>query len=275
MIVTPKWLYDRLGEVIVLDARFDLFDEKKGKQAYRAEHLPGALFIDMVEEMADKRIQGAGRHPLPTPEDMARMFARKGISKDSKVVIYDDQNGGIAAARAWWMLEFLGNNNAAILDGGIQAWKNSGYPTTDEVKLPQETEFEPHVKEDWLVSAEQVKNKLGSAVLIDSRSRERYQGEQEPLDPKAGHIPGALNYPWGGVLRQDGNWKSTEELVQHFAALPRDQEVIVYCGSGISACPNVLALKRAGFKQVTLYAGSWSDWSSRSGYPVETGHPSQ
>ncbi|WP_263707176.1 sulfurtransferase [Shouchella tritolerans] len=275
MIVTPKWLYDRLGEVIVLDARFDLFDEKKGKQAYRAEHLPGALFIDMVEEMADKRIQGAGRHPLPTPEDMARMFARKGISKDSKVVIYDDQNGGIAAARAWWMLEFLGNNNAAILDGGIQAWKNSGYPTTDEVKLPQETEFEPHVKEDWLVSAEQVKNKLGSAVLIDSRSRERYQGEQEPLDLKAGHIPGALNYPWGGVLRQDGNWKSTEELVQHFAALPRDQEVIVYCGSGISACPNVLALKRAGFKQVTLYAGSWSDWSSRSGYPVETGHPSQ
>ncbi|MFP7286600.1 sulfurtransferase [Shouchella clausii] len=275
MIVTPKWLYDRLGEVIVLDARFDLFDEKKGKQAYHAEHLPGALFIDMAEEMADKRIQGAGRHPLPSPEDMAQMFAKKGISKDSKVVIYDDQNGGIAAARAWWMLEFLGNNNAAILDGGIQAWKNSGYPTTDEVKLPDEARFEPHVKEDWLVTAEQVKNKLGSAVLVDSRSRERYQGEQEPLDPKAGHIPGALNFPWSGVLRQDGNWKSTEELVQHFAALPRDQEVIVYCGSGISACPNVLALKRAGFKQVTLYAGSWSDWSSRSGYPVETGHPSQ
>lgn len=275
MIVTPKWLYDRLGEVIVLDARFDLFDEKKGKQAYHAEHLPGALFIDMAEEMADKRIQGAGRHPLPSPEDMAQMFAKKGISKDSKVVIYDDQNGGIAAARAWWMLEFLGNNNAAILDGGIQAWKNSGYPPTDEVKPPDEARFDPHVKEDWLVTAEQVKNKLGSAVLVDSRSRERYQGEQEPLDPKAGHIPGALNFPWGGVLRQDGNWKTAEELVQHFAALPRDREVIVYCGSGISACPNVLALKRAGFKQVTLYAGSWSDWSSRSGYPVETGHPSQ
>lgn len=225
--------------------------------------------------MADKRIQGAGRHPLPSPEDMAQMFAKKGISKDSKVVIYDDQNGGIAAARAWWMLEFLGNNNAAILDGGIRAWKNSGYPTTDEVKPPDEARFDPHVKEDWLVTAEQVKNKLGSAVLVDSRSRERYQGEQEPLDLKAGHIPGALNFPWGGVLRQDGNWKTAEELVQHFAALPRDREVIVYCGSGISACPNVLALKRAGFKQVTLYAGSWSDWSSRSGYPVETGHPSQ
>ncbi|MET3507933.1 sulfurtransferase [Halalkalibacter oceani] len=277
-IVTASWLNDRLQEeadqFVLIDARYDLADSEAGKRVYEKGHLPGAVFLNLGKELAAPAKEHGGRHPMPEREQLEKVFGGAGISADKKVVIYDDQ-GGMMASRVWWMLKHLGHRDAAILDGGFTAWKEAGYEVTTDISEPAARPFQAEQNsEDWpIVDVDYVKAALENedVLLIDSREPKRYRGEEEPIDPVAGHIPGALNYFWKEVLADDGTWKKEDELKAHFAGLPSEKEIVVYCGSGISACPNVLALKKAGFRNVKLYAGSWSDWISYQDNPVAKG----
>lgn len=272
MIVTSEWLERHKGEdVVIVDARHDLTDAAYGRREYEKEHLPDAIFVDMTSELADPSLNEGGRYPMPSPAKMATMFANKGINEKTKVVVYDNQNGGMAAGRVWWMLHYLGNDHVAVLEGGFSSWKEKGFKTTSEIPSPSPAQFKPNVRHSQRVGAREVREKLDdeNAILIDARASERFAGKTETLDAKAGHIPKALNYFWKGILTEENLWKSTEELVSHFEALPKEKEIIVYCGSGISACPNILALKEAGYNNVKLYPGSWSDWITHEEYPTE------
>ncbi|MBM7838679.1 thiosulfate/3-mercaptopyruvate sulfurtransferase [Alkalihalobacillus xiaoxiensis] len=272
MIVTSEWLNAQQEEnIVILDARHDLVDLEFGRREYNKDHIPGALFIDMATELADLSLEGGGRYPMPSPQKMADMFAKKGINEDSRVVVYDDNNGGMAAGRVWWMLHYLGKNQVALLEGGISAWKEKGFPTTNEVKPRTPIQFTPTIRNNERIEAEEVYKKLAddNVVLIDARTFDRYSGQSETLDAKAGHIPGALSYFWKEILADNKKWKNNEELGVHFNAINKESEVIVYCGSGISACPNVMALKKAGYSNVKLYPGSWSDWITHDQYPIE------
>ncbi|WP_169871173.1 sulfurtransferase [Shouchella patagoniensis] len=271
MIVSAEWLYSCNKEVVILDARHDLMDEDKGRRSYEKEHIPGALFIDMASEMSDRSLNHGGRYPMPSITRIANIFSSKGINENTEVVIYDGNSGGMAAARAWWMLSYIGNNHAAILDGGFEDWKNKGYPTTNEIPEQTTVHFQPSVNHSFIVKAEDVYERIEEAILIDARSADRFLGENELLDAQAGHIPGALNYFWKGVLTETGKWKTEAELQHHFKDVSKEKELIVYCGSGISACPNVMALLKAGYTNVKLYPGSWSDWITHDHYPVAKG----
>lgn len=281
-VVSLRWLLARLYEpdLVIVDCRFWLNDPAAGEQKYLEEHIPRAVYLDLDKDLSAPVTEHGGRHPLPDVETMSRTFGQAGISRDSRVVIYDDNNG-MNAARVWWMLTYLGHENVYVLEQDFTAWKQAQYPVTQERPVVVPTSFTAQVKPDMLVQMEDVRkvssqagsdDKLpaGSPILIDSRDHRRYLGLEEPLDKKAGHIPGAVNFFWKDVVNEDGSLKSKEQLEQHFSELDKDAEIIVYCGSGVSACPNVLGLKRAGFDNVKLYAGSWSDWISYEENPVAT-----
>jgi thiosulfate/3-mercaptopyruvate sulfurtransferase len=181
----------------------------------------------------------------------------------SWVIAYDDSNLAFAA-RLWWLLRYLGHDQVAVLDGGLADWQSKGYPVTTTVPQPQPGKFLPKIRSDWIVDIETVKNRkdLPGVVLVDAREGARYRGEQEPIDPIAGHIPGALNYPWQSVTDATGHLLSIPEHRQRWAGLPFHNELIVYCGSGVTACVDLLSLELAGIKGGKLYPGSWSDWCS-------------
>jgi thiosulfate/3-mercaptopyruvate sulfurtransferase len=190
---------------------------------------------------------------------------------EKPVVIYDAENG-MFAARAWWLLAYYGHEKTYVLDGGYKAWVEQGYDVTAENPSIAPSSFQPNINLAMTVTMEEVKvHDPEQSIVIDSRARARYLGETEPLYKKAGHIPGAKNYVWQHVLTDEGVWKSQEQLVEHFGDLPKHKEIIVSCGSGISACPNIIALKQAGFEHVKLYPGSFSDWISYEANPVEKG----
>lgn len=276
--VSIKWLLARLYEpdLVIVDCRFWLNDPTLGKQRYVAEHIPRAVFLDLEKDLSTTVTTHGGRHPLPTVAAMSTTFGQAGISQDSRVVIYDDNNG-MNAARAWWMLTYLGHEQVYVLEQDFTAWKQAQYPMTQDQPVVVPASFTAHARSDMLAQMEEVRtvsNQAGTDdafVLIDSRDYRRYLGLEEPLDKKAGHIPGALNFFWKDVVNEDGSLKNKQQLEQHFNALDQEAELIVYCGSGVSACPNILALKQAGFNRVKLYAGSWSDWISYGGNPVATG----
>ncbi|MEB3101879.1 sulfurtransferase [Ferviditalea candida] len=273
-IVQLEWLAQRLGEpdVVVADCRFNLGNPNEGKQAYQAGHIPGAIFFDLEEDLSSPVGVHGGRHPLPDLETFIRKLGMRGIGGETTVVAYDDQ-GGTMASRLWWMLQFLGHDRVYVLERGFSAWKSAGYPVTIDLPELREREFTGSARTDMLASMEEVKalSMRPEAALIDSREAGRYKGLFEPIDPVAGHIPGALNYFWKDNLREDGTWKSPEELRRRFVGLSDSEEIAVYCGSGVSACPNVLALREAGFRNVKLYAGSWSDWISYPDNRIATG----
>ncbi|MEV5029237.1 sulfurtransferase [Paenibacillus sp. LPE1-1-1.1] len=272
------WVLEQLGRegTVIVDARYALNDTKAGKRAYAEAHIPGAYYADLSHDLSGpKRPNGeGGRHPLPEPKALAAVFERMGIGQNSTVIAYDDQ-GGAMASRLRWLLQWLGHDGQVyLLEGGFAGWQAAGQPVSTEVPAPAEgVTFTPAVREDMLVSRAEVKARIGRAgtVLIDSREAPRYRGEVEPLDPAAGHIPGAINRFWNEGKRADGSWKSPEEQAERFAGLSQDDEIIVYCGSGVTATPNVFALQEAGFRNVKLYAGSWSDWSSDIQNPIATG----
>ncbi|WP_169085644.1 sulfurtransferase [Paenibacillus sp. PL91] len=272
------WVLEQLGVegTVIVDARYALNDSEAGARAYEEAHIPGAYYVSLSHDLSGpKRPNGeGGRHPLPEPQALAAVLGRMGIGNDTTVIAYDDQ-GGAMASRLRWLLQWLGHDGQVyLLEGGFAGWQAAGHPVSTEV--PEEVEgvtFTPVVREDMLVSRDEVKARIGKSgtVLIDSREAPRYRGEVEPLDPAAGHIPGAINRFWNEGKRADGTWKSPEEQAERFAGFSKDDEIIVYCGSGVTATPNVFALQEAGFRNVKLYAGSWSDWSSDSGNPVATG----
>jgi thiosulfate/3-mercaptopyruvate sulfurtransferase len=264
-IVSPEWLHEHIGDadVRVIDFRWYLVGGK-GRDAYDEGHIPGAVFIDLEAVTGE----GGGRHPLPTGEQFEKEMQRAGVHIGTKVIAYDDV-GGSVASRLWFLLRFFGHQSQAVLDGGIGAW--GGPLTTEEPRVARGDFHSAEPYRSGILDFEDM-HKLKGVPLIDARAGERYRGEKEPVDPKAGHIPGALSAPWAENLGPDGRFKSPDELRKRFAALGIGDETgaVAYCGSGVNATHDLLAMELAGIKNGRLYAGSWSDWSSREA-PVATG----
>jgi thiosulfate/3-mercaptopyruvate sulfurtransferase len=264
-LVTAEWLHAHIGDadVRVIDFRWYLVG-RRGAEEYAKGHILGAAFV----ELDDVTGKGPGRHPLPTLEQFQAAMRTAGVDDASAVVVYDDV-GGSVAARLWFLLRWFGHERQAVLDGGLQAW---GEPLDTAVPhIPEGSFTARRPDRSRVLDFEQVATHRGVPV-IDSRAGERYRGEKEPVDPKAGHIPGARNAPFAGNLQEDGRFKSREELRRRFEEVGVDPEkgAVVYCGSGVNACHNLLAMELAGVKNVRLYEGSWSDWSSRDA-PIATG----
>ena len=273
-LVSPKWLRDHIGEpdLRVVDFRWYLTG-RQGRDGYLRGHIPGAVFVDLDAVTGT----GAGRHPMPTRQKFQDEMRRAGINMATRVVVYDDA-GGSTAARLWFMLGWFGHGAQAVLDSGLQGW---GQPLETAVPFVQPGDFKAQApKRSRVVDFEQVKHlssaggaRPGSgAVILDARVGERYRGEKEPIDPKRGHIPGAVSAPWIDNLDADARFKSPDELRRRYEALGVDGKngAVVYCGSGVNSCHDLLALEVAGVAGVRLYVGSWSDWSSRDA-PVATG----
>jgi len=263
-LVSAEWLRDHRGEpdLRVVDLRWKL-GGPPGREGYDAGHLPGAVFIDLDRDITAP--SGPGRHPIPSREQFQAAMRRAGVNRGDRVVAYDDA-GGSVAARLWWLLRFFGHERAAVLDGGLQAW---GQPLEIEAPAPAAGDFEAAEPN----RAEVVDRHGLHGLLLDARAPERYRGEVEPVDPKAGHIPGARSAFWQESLDERQHFKAGEELRQRFRDLGVEsgEEVIAQCGSGVNAAHVLLALELAGFKGARLYEGSWSDWSSHPDAPVATG----
>lgn len=263
-IVSADWLARHLADVRVVDVRWYL-DGRSGRDAYAAGHLPGAVWLDIDADLAAPASAAHGRHPLPTPERFAAALGRVGINACDPVVAYDDA-GGSTAARLWWLLHVLGEP-VAVLDGGLAAWP--GELTTDRpAPAPVDRTPRPWPAERF-VSAEQVAASVDAAIF-DARTAQRYAHGDDAIDPRPGHIPGALSAAWAGNLDESGRFRSSSELRERFAAAA-ERPAIAYCGSGVTACHDLLALELAGFTGSALYPGSWSQWGADASRPAETG----
>jgi thiosulfate/3-mercaptopyruvate sulfurtransferase len=269
-LVSPTWLLENLHHpnLRIVDCRFTLGQPSAGRNAYASGHIPNAIFLDLETDLsAPKRPDGAGgRHPLPDPSTLATTLSSLGIGNQHTVIAYDDPSTGqgFYAAHLWWLLRYLGHDAVQVLDGGIAAW--SGNLETSTPQHPPTT-FIAQPRLEMVVDATDIA--ITNAKLFDARAPERYRGETEPLDRKAGHIAGAENLFWATALH-NGVWKSPEAQRQRFG-LETAEDTIFYCGSGVSACANLLALEVAGLHGAKLYAGSWSDWVSDDSREVELG----
>jgi thiosulfate/3-mercaptopyruvate sulfurtransferase len=256
---------------VLLDVRWRL-GGPPGAEAYQAGHLPYAVFVDLDTALAGRPGEG-GRHPLPEPGALQHDLRAAGVRAGHPVVVYDDADGSVAA-RAWWLLRWAGHREVAVLDGGYAAWVEDGFETTQDVPEPEPGDIEVHPGGMPVLDAEQAGELAREGVLLDARAHPRYAGEVEPVDPRAGHIPGAVNAPFSGHIGPDGRWRKPEELAARFGELgvPLDGPVGAYCGSGVTASSVVLALEVAGRAEpAALYTGSWSHWSRDSRRPVATG----
>lgn len=267
-LVSARWLADHLDEVVVVDVRWYL-DGRSGRAAYDGGHIPTAVWADLDSDLSDPPGRPGGRHPLPSPERFAEAMGRLGIGDGEIVVAYDDASG-MVAGRLWWMLDSLGEH-AAVIDGGISSWDG---PLTTEASVPPTARFTARPwPEDRFVAADDVAARDDRSVLIDARAANRYRGEENPIDPRFGHIPGARNGDWSDNIDHRGHFRPTEELAAHYAELGIDAEtdVIAYCGSGVSACADLLALRTIGVTSTRLYTGSWSEWGADHHRPLEIG----
>jgi thiosulfate/3-mercaptopyruvate sulfurtransferase len=265
----PNWL--------LIDCRHDLTDPDAGRNAYAAAHIPGARFAHLDTDLSDKSPgpngEFRGRHPLPERNAFIETLRRLGVNHGSQVVAYD-AHGGMFAARLWWMLRWVGHDAAAVLDGGLQGWQALGLPLSSEPVAGPRGNIEPHASRMHLASVEDVLANLASAahVVIDARSPDRFRGENETLDPVGGHIPGAKNRFFKDNLQPDGRFKPAEQLRAEFGTLiDAPQAAIMQCGSGATACHNLLAMEVAGLPGAALYAGSWSEWCADPARQVATG----
>ena len=254
-------------DLVICDVRFYLADHDRGRREYDEAHLPGARFVDLHTELAGG--PGGGRHPLPEVADFATLLGGLGVAPGSLVVAYDAAGGAIAS-RLWWMLRSIGHGRVAVLDGGYPEWVAAGHPVTADAPVHGATNYPAPPAWTGVAGVDDVAQavELG-ATVIDARAASRYRGDEEPIDPKAGHIPGAVNVFHGENVGADGLHRSIPELVERFAGL--GERPIVYCGSGVTACHNLLALSLIGLHDARLYPGSWSEWSSDDTRPVETG----
>lgn len=254
---------------VSIDCRFDLARPEWGEQAWAAGHIPGALYAHLDRDLSGPGTSGSGRHPLPEAGALASTFSRFGIDAGVQVVAYD-QGPGVYAARAWWLLRWLGHSRAAVLDGGFAAWQRARLPVGTGPAARAPRRFEARPGSGWVVTTEALAAALASGalaraqpLLIDARSAERFAGENETLDPVAGHIPGAHNHPYAGNVDELGLFRSPGELRRAWTASLRGAApaaVVAMCGSGVTACHNLLALEVAGLTGAKLYAGSWSEW---------------
>lgn len=279
-LISTDELARRLGDerLRVIDVRWYLDPTRSGRAAYAAGHIPGALFLDVDADLSAPgggRGLPAGRHPWPSPEQVARVMGAAGVSDGVTVVAYDDMAGAVAA-RLWFVLRAHGHDDVAVLDGGLTKWLGEGRALDTAVPRVAPAGFVPRLRDGWVVDKTfmlALAGDPGSALVLDARVPERYRGEVEPIDPRPGHIPGARNAPLGANLSGGPQpvFRGRDELRRHYAALGAEaREPIVYCGSGVNACHDLLALEVAGLRG-RLYAGSWSEWSSDPALPAATG----
>jgi thiosulfate/3-mercaptopyruvate sulfurtransferase len=258
---------------LVADCRYNLKNELWGREQYLASHIAGAVFVSLAYDLAAPRTGSNGRHPLPAPEAIATTFARIGIGHATQVIAYD-QDVGAFASRLWWMLRYLGHDAVAVLDGGFAKWTREGHPTrTGEETRPAAT-FTPRLRAAMRVTADEVLAQLGdpSMLLVDARSPERYQGQPDPLDNVSGHIPGARNRFYRHNVGDAGTMRAAGELKADFERVLAGQspnDTVMYCGSGVTACYNLLAMEHAGLGGAKLFAGSWSEWEADPTRPIE------
>jgi len=278
-LISAHDLHERLsaapGSLFIVDCRFDLGNPAAGEMAYAAGHLRGAHYLHLDRDLAGVKTGCNGRHPLPDRATLANTLAARGLNPQQQVVIYDAQ-GGMFAARAWWLLRWLGHEAVAVLDGGLQAWQAAGFPLTQEAPLTTPGHFSAGASLQKTVDISVVQRNLSTHefTVIDARAPDRYRGENETLDPVGGHIPGALNRFFKNNLADDGRFKPAAALRDEFNALlsgVTPEHVILQCGSGVTACHHALALEIAGLRGAALYPGSWSEWCADAARPVATG----
>ncbi len=279
-IVSVAWLQAHRAdpELVIADVRYYLQPDRHGRDAYDTGHIPGALFVDLDSELSSPPTEVGGRHPLPTAEQFAALLCRLGVTRDSVLVAYDDFGGAIAA-RLWWLLRYFGPEGCGrVLDGGINAWQEAGLPLDKAVPQPEQAaRLELVARPEMVVDASGAERiaKADDGLLLDARSAERFRGEVEPIDPRAGHIPGAVSAPWAGNV--DGASRvflppaQLRERFGELGALDASIQLAAYCGSGVTACHDLLALTVAGREDGKLYVGSWSDWSGDEDRPAAVG----
>jgi len=277
--INPPAAREHLGDDgwAFIDCRFSLTDTGRGEREYQEAHIPGAVYAHLDRDLSGPVVPGVtGRHPLPSPDSLARTFSRLGIGERTHVVAYDESSGAMVAARLWWLLKWAGHDTVAVLDGGLAAWRLLGFPCAGGGEARAVTAFAASFRPEMIVSVEELTAALRDPgfLVLDSRSADRYQGLNETIDPVAGHIPGALSAPYGENLSVDGSFRTPAELADRFRRLTSGKDAghtVFYCGSGVTAAHNVLALARAGAGLAKLYPGSWSEWITDPRRPVAAG----
>ncbi|WP_312680324.1 sulfurtransferase [Stutzerimonas nitrititolerans] len=275
-LITPQRLSSRLQQpnLRILDCRFSLEDPDYGRRSHAQGHIPGAQFADLERDLSDRVVPGiTGRHPLPQPQALLTRLREWGLNDGDEVVLYDDGPGAFAA-RAWWLLAWLGKRDGVyLLDGGLQAWREAGLPLDDATPSCTPGNFTGEADDTLIIQAAPLADRLGSdrLTLLDARALPRFLGEVEPIDPVAGHIPGAHCMPFTENLDQSGRFLQPEQLRAHFSRLldgHPSETLVAYCGSGVTACHNLFALCLAGYPLASLYPGSWSEWITDPARPV-------
>ena len=278
-LISTEQLQQRLGQndLLVLDCRFALEDPAYGRRSYLDGHIPGAHFLDLDQDLSAPVVKGVtGRHPLPDPSALVERLRDCGLRADSQVVLYDDGPGAFAA-RAWWLLIWLGKRDGLyLLDGGLKAWRESGQELTTTPPSNPPGDFAAQPDSSLVLTTEQLAQRLGNPTmtLLDARALPRFRGEVEPLDPVAGHIPGAQCAVFTDNLGANGRFLSAQALRQRFDTLRGErppENLVAYCGSGVTACHNLFAMSLAGYPLAPLYAGSWSEWITDPSRPTATG----
>lgn len=263
----PSWL--------IVDARFDLAKPQAGEEAYRAGHIPHSVYAHLDRDLSAPRSAETGRHPLPHPHEFENTLRTWGLTPNTQVIVYDADNGAFAA-RVWWLLRWVGHSAVAVLDGGIKAWREAGLAESPEIPQRTRSDFKARPNDALWLRASDVAKKVKDPAwrVLDARAPERYAGKVEPIDPVAGHIPGAINHPFSRNLDNGARFLAADELRQHYSASQAgvsNERTIVMCGSGVTACHLLLAMEVAGKPGAKLYAGSWSEWIRDPTRPVTTG----
>jgi thiosulfate/3-mercaptopyruvate sulfurtransferase len=276
-VISAEDLHSRLDadDWVVVDCRFTLSDAAAGQRAYDEGHIPGARYMHLDDDLAAPVTENTGRHPLPDPEKLAKKLGELGIGNTTQVVVYDDTFGAMAS-RLWWLLRWMGHDKVALLDGGLPAWIRKKLPLTTEYPSIESKTFTPTLRNEMVVDMPTMETIVdgGESVIVDARAEERFTGEVEPLDKVAGHIPGSLNLPFEDNLDLDGTFMSKEEMQELYKEILGDKDgshTIMMCGSGVTACHNLVAMEIAGFTGARLYAGSWSEWITNPDHEVATG----
>ncbi|MEO7386660.1 MAG: sulfurtransferase [Gammaproteobacteria bacterium] len=260
------------AKLVVVDCRFNLLQPGAGREAFLQGHIPGAFYADLDRDLSSPRRADSGRHPLPEPQRLGELLGTFGIGPGTRVVAYDEGGGGLAA-RLWWLLRWMGHRSVVLLDGGLAAWQKAGFPVGQEIPPGRSLRFEGEPGFMPVRNTGEVADGLASGVLrlLDLRAEERFQGAVEPIDPVAGHVPGAVNMPFAGNLAPDGRFKPDAELARRYQSLVEGQQpedVVCMCGSGVTACHGIFALELAGVAGTSLYPGSWSEWIRSPDRPV-------
>jgi thiosulfate/3-mercaptopyruvate sulfurtransferase len=263
-VVETDWLAHHLEDpqVVIADCRFSLADPDLGDQQYQTAHIPGAYYLGLDRHLSAPIQTHGGRHPLPDPQVLGSTLATMGIEHNKTLVVAYDDSKFAFAARLWWLLRYYGHDQVAVLNGGYGAWQAAGYPVDALVLAERAGSFQPQLRSGWTVDIDRLRQPDAQRILIDAREAERYRGEREPIDPVAGHIPGAVNYPWLEVVDERGYLWPIEQQQRRWADLDPTLPKVSYCGSGVTACVNLLSMAIAGVAPALLYPGSWSDWCS-------------